>query len=359
MIASTLLRRLTAPADPDSFLAALDPRWGTRLRGVVESVTPLTSSAATLTIRPGRRWAGHVPGQFVTLGVEVDGVMHHRCYSLSAPPRTLGGRQLLEVTVQAVEGGTVSTHLVRHTRPGDVVLLSPAEGNFTLERSESTSLLFLTGGSGITPVMAMLRSLAEQARPAPTLDVVLVHHAAEPERCLFLDELYHLARSNEWLRLTIEFTRVGDGAPRVGEALDRQCPDWRDREVFTCGPESMRDAVLAHWGAAGLLDRVHVESFVPARSAPTSTHDAAVESVVRFARSDRDVLADPTTSLLELAEDAGLTPPSGCRMGICHTCSTRLLDGCVRDLRDGRRHEAGGHIQLCVSSSEGDLTLDL
>lgn len=346
-----LLGRLTTPLDADAYLSLVNPRWGTRLRGVIERVSPVTDSAATVSIRPGVRWGGHRPGQFVTVGVDVDGVRHQRCYSLTSLPSTRG---LIDITVQAHEGGTVSTHLVHDARPGDVVQLSQADGDFTLPDRIPDRLLFVTGGSGITPIIGMLRWLATQGRRP---DTVLLHHATAAQRCLFLDELDEMGRAQDWLRVTTTFTGEPGGRRLDGRRLDELCTDWRDRDAYVCGPTTLLDVAADNWDAAGRLDQLHVERFTPDLLLPPHD-DRAGTSVARFAASDVDVLADPGTPLLEVAEDAGLTPPAGCRMGICRTCSTRLEQGCVRDLRDGRILSAGQHVQLCVSAAAGDVVLD-
>ena len=365
--AADLLHRLATPLDPDAYLSLLNPRWGTRLRGVVERVEPVTDDAACLTIRPGRSWAGHRAGQFVTIGVDVDGVRHHRCYSITTPE---GPARTFRITVQATDGGLVSDHLVRRAGPGDVLQLSQAEGDFTLpdprvdgarERDPidpPAPLLMITGGSGLTPVLSMLRTLAR--RPGQH-DVVLLHHATERERCLHLDELEQLDAAHPWFRCTTTFTRP-DGRPAPGTRLDagrleQLCPDWRSREIYACGPEPLLRAVTEQCERAGRSDALHTERFV--RSIPASRPDADDVGTARFSMSGVDAPSDGATNLLELAEGAGLAPASGCRMGICHTCSTRLEHGCVRDLRDGRLLEAGQHVQLCVTAAVGDVSIDL
>lgn len=353
-----LLGQLASPLDLDAYLSLLNPRWGTRLRGVIERIEPVTAEAASLTIRPGRGWEGHRAGQFVTLGVDVDGVRHHRCYSLTSPE---GGRAgTIEITIQATDGGVVSNHLVHRARRGEVVQLSQAEGGFTLpDDAPDGGLLFVTGGSGLTPVMGMLRTLARRA-DAP--DVVLLHHATGPDRCLFLDALQELGRRHDWLHVVTTFTRSDGSDPRAArfdrQRLDALCADWRSREVFACGPERLLDAVVEHCAGAGPSGEVHVERFVRdlgARLDPTGGYAGAA----RFTKSGVEVASDGATPLLELAEAAGLAPASGCRMGICRTCSTRLDQGCVRDLRDGRLLEAGQHVQVCVSAAVGDVALEL
>src|SRR3954471_11111829 len=152
---------LATPLVPDDYLDMFAPlRAGAALRGRIESVHPETADAATLVIRPGADWAGHVPGQYVRIGVEVDGVRQWRAYSLTHGPRPDGR---ISITVKAVPDGLVSHYLVHRTRPGTLVHLEQAAGEFVLptpslvEPVETTKLLFVTAGSGITPAIGMLR----------------------------------------------------------------------------------------------------------------------------------------------------------------------------------------------------------
>ncbi len=349
----------------DTYLPALNPLWGPRLRGVVERITPLTPSSASITIRPGRGWTAHQAGQFVTVGVDINGVRHQRCYSITSSETDQSGR--IDIAVTAVPGGLVSNHLVRRAGPGDILQLDGPSGDFTMDRSVGAPLLFVTAGSGITPVMAMLRTLAgrESAGDHAGSDVVLIHHAPNRASTMFGAELDGLAARHPWLRVEPVHTRggidSGDGRHLTATRLDDLCPDWAEREAFVCGPESLLDFTLDHWDANGVGERLHLERFTPpsALGLADGERDSAGErATVRFLASGIDTDAGSGPTLLDVAEAAGIAAPSGCRMGICHTCTTRLDAGCARDLRDGRLIEAGSHVQLCVSVAAGDITLD-
>jgi len=360
----SLLDRFTSPQYPGLLVQALNPRWGSKLpgarnQGTIESVTPTGRDAVAVRIHAPRGWAQHVPGQFVTIGVDVDGVRHHRSFTLTSVPRSPGS--LIEITVQAQVDGLVSRHLVDSALPGEVVQLDGPHGDFVLPEMP-TPLLLLTGGSGITPAIAMVRTLARLPRGA---DVVLVHHAASNVDILHGRELASMAESHDWLRLVVIETRADDGRSIPGthldaERLDDLCGDWRDRDAFVCGPESMLEFVRGHWADQGVQQRLHLESF----SAP----DLGVASVdpedagpfdVQFAGSACRADAPADATLLAVAEGAGLRPANGCRMGICHTCSTPLRSGVARDMRNGRLVEAGTNVQLCVSAAAADVVLDL
>jgi ferredoxin-NADP reductase len=345
---------LTTPLLPDDYLGLVNPLWSAReMRGRVEAVQPETADATSLVIRPGLGWAGHRAGQYVRIGVDINGVHHWRTYSLSSPPNRTDG--CITITVKVFPQGRVSGHLVRRVTRGAIVRLAPAAGEFVLPDKLPPRLLFVTAGSGITPVAAMLRSLAAGAQMP---DVVLVHSAPTAADVIFGAELRALAARLPSLRLYERHTRADTGEPRgrltVAQILDI-CPDWSKRDVWACGPPQMLDDVERHWRAAGMADRLHVERFRP----PTASV-SGVGGRVRFVTSGREADADGGTSLLFVGEGAGVLMPSGCRMGICYSCVARLRSGLVRDLRSGHEHgDEGELIQTCVSAAAGDVEIEL
>ena len=337
-------RWLATPLLPDDYLAMVDPLWSTReLRARVEALLPEADGATTLVLRPGADWRGHVAGQSVRVAVEIEGVRHWRSYSLSSPPRPDGR---LTLTVKAVPGGLVSRQLAERTAVGDVLPLGQATGDFHLPATVTRPLLFVTAGSGITPVMAMLRSLAPTGVP----DAVLVHSAPSADRVLFGAELRALAAAHRRLRL-VERHTARQGRLDLAE-MDRLVPDWQERQAWVCGPAGLLDAAEQRW--ADLHGRLSLERFRPRLLADDGTQGGPVT----FARSGRTV--ETAGGILDAGEGAGVLMPSGCRMGICHGCVVPLLQGRVRDLRTGAVHgEEGDLVQTCVSAPCGPVELDL
>jgi ferredoxin-NADP reductase len=334
---------LTTPVVPADYLDVVAPlRNATVLRARIEAVRPETSDAVTLVLRPGRGFRPHTPGQYVRLGVDVDGVRLWRAYSVTSAP----GR--LSVTVNAVKDGAVSNHLIRHARRGMLVNLDQPAGDFTLPPTRPEKVLFVTAGSGITPVMGILRSALHELN-----DVVLVHSAPRREAVVFGDELRTLAAEHR-IRLVERHTRT-DGRITPAE-LTALVPDLTERQTWACGPNEMLDDLGAHFAEAGIPQNLHVERFRPTVIA---TGDGGK---VTFGRSGTVVDADGSTPLLEAGEAAGVLMPSGCRMGICFSCVLPMTEGAVRDLRDGSITTAvegdNVKVQTCVSAAAGNCHLD-
>lgn len=348
------------PLRVSHYLELANPLWSTHtLRARVLEVRAETADASTIVLRPGRGWRPHRAGQFVPVTVVVGGRRHVRTYSITTAPGQLAGRDDIAIAAKAIPGGVVSNHLVRKLTAGDYVTLGLPQGEFVLPESAPVRPLFLTAGSGITPVMGMLRDL--EARRALD-DVVHVHWAPTASDVIFAAELARLARDFPGYKVRVVTTREAatPGDPHrhfSPAALAALCPDWRQRDVFACGPQPLLDAGLAHWTEAGLAARFHVERFHAPLAAPPT--ELAGGRVV-FRTSGVAVDADGTTNLLRVAEASGLNPPHGCRMGICHTCTATLASGCVRDVRDNRLcAEPGTRVQICVSAAAGGCELEL
>jgi ferredoxin-NADP reductase len=210
-------------------------------------------------------------------------------------------------------------------------------------------VLFITAGSGITPVMSMLRTLVRRDQ---ITDVIHLHSAPTADDVMFGGELDQLARDHAGYQLRLRATR-SQGRLDLSR-LATEVPDWRDRQTWACGPESMLNAAERAWSAAGVGDRLHLERFAVSRAAP-----AGAGGTVTFAKSGKSTTADAATSLMDAGESTGVQMPFGCRMGICQSCVVGLVDGHVRDLRTGVVHEPGTRVQTCISAASGDCVLDV
>ncbi|WP_251141479.1 ferredoxin reductase [Streptomyces albidoflavus] len=338
-----LLEMVTTPLLPSDYLDLVSPlRAGADLRGRIEAVRPETRDAATVVIRPGRGWRGHTAGQYVRIGVDVDGVRLWRAYSITSPTNRQDG--CVTITVKAILDGKVSNHLVRRAKPGTLIQLDQATGDFVLPQTKPAKVLLLTAGSGITPIMGMLRDTALD-------DAVMIHCAPRPRDVIFRSELHGLAAAGK-LRL-IEVHTATDGMLDISR-LDELVPDWAERETWACGPTGLLDAADEHWSRHGVQERLHTERFRP------GTVVAGDGGEVTFSATGKTVDADGATPLLDIGEEAGVLMPSGCRMGICFGCVTPLRAGSVRDLRTGEitAAEPGVLIQTCVSAAAGPCDIE-
>jgi stearoyl-CoA 9-desaturase NADPH oxidoreductase len=332
---------VTTPLVPEDFLDLVAPvRSRSTLRARIVEVRPETRDAATIVLRPGPTWRPHVPGQFLRVGVDVDGVRLWRAYSLTSVPQRPDGT--VSITVKAIPGGRVSTHLVRNARAGDLFHLDQAAGEFVLPAPAPARTLFLAAGSGVTPIVGMLRSHLDELD-----DVVVVHCATSRDDAIFGDELRDLAGCGR-IRL-VEVLADRDGLLDPVD-LATIVPDVHEREVWACGPAGLLGAVERHWAAAGLASRLHVERFVAAVAV-----DAGDGGTVSFVSSGREVEVAGDQSILDAGEAAGVLMPSGCRMGICFGCVVPLRAGAVRDLRTGEvtTVDTGEDVsvQTCISTA--------
>jgi ferredoxin-NADP reductase len=373
-----LLDILTGPHGVDRYAELLDPTLASdRHLAEVVATQPETDDTVTLTLTPPKGWAsGQLPrprhGQAVNLTVEVDGVRHTRSFSVASltPNRWT-------VTVRENPGGTVSPFLVHRARPGMFVEVGAPFGEMVLPRDAGADagLLLVSGGSGITPVMAMVRELRRAgrlARPGSRLaaspgvlpQVTFLHYARRPEELIFATELAELGDAFVNLDVVVVHT-----APDAPDGNDRGLRGHFRREhvaalrhdvdaarTFVCGPRGLAEAVR---GWISDEARLTCEFFSP--PAITSGGDHA-EGTLRFAPGDVQVATDGR-SILEQAEDAGLSPEHGCRMGICHSCVQTVTAGSVRDLLTGEVRTATDaapvEAQLCISAADGDCTVAL
>jgi stearoyl-CoA 9-desaturase NADPH oxidoreductase len=392
---SSLLEALAAPHGVDRYLELVLPSLSLHdLRAEIVEVRRSTPTSVTLRLRPNEVWQGFQAGQFVSLAVEIDGVRRTRCYSPASSQHAGDGE--LELTIRAHAQGLVSQYLRDNAHPGMVVELAQAGGDFVLPPTRPERLLLISGGSGVTPVMSMLRTLCDEGHEAP---VTFLHYARHERDVTYRVELEELAGRHPNVQVVYVYTREAQpksasaGALRAEPAgtppakpADRQLtePDsklrgrklrggklhghltrgqlravdsrYREAEVYVCGPPGLIEATRTLWAQDGHEERVHSESFLPPRLLTTP---GETSGSVRFAASGVETPSDGIT-LLEQAEQAGLAPAYGCRMGICHTCTCRKLAGTVRNINSGELSSyEEEEIQICVSVPAGDVELDL
>ncbi|GAA5120651.1 ferredoxin reductase [Haloechinothrix salitolerans] len=351
----SLAERLLTPHGIDRYLELVDPllvRFEIRAR--VTGVAHPTHDTVTLTLSLNRAWRGFSAGQYVRVSVDIDGVRRTRCYSPANSQ--YGDPRTLELTIKVDPNGLVSRHLHEHAHEGMVLGISDPDGTFTLPTWRPDSLLFISGGSGITPVLSMLRTLHDEGYKGR---VAFLHYSNTADDVLYRDVLTALADDSETIDVALGYTATETGADVHGlftaEHLDAVAPWWREAETYLCGPQGLMDAVRTTYAENGVSEHLHTEEFSP----PALEIDTAnATGTVRFSRSGRES-ANSGDVLLEQAEQAGLRPEHGCRMGICFSCTQVKTSGCVRNALTGELSaEEDEEIQLCISVPVGDVNIN-
>ncbi|WP_244929374.1 ferredoxin reductase [Nocardioides sp. W7] len=356
VLRSRTLAALTSPHSVDRYLELVNPMWAAReVRARIVDVTrevdvPGHPPVATLTLQPTSTWRGHRAGQHVQVGVEVDGARRTtRVFSISSSDSRPGERFTITVRANpdASRRQSVSRWLVEHARPGTVLHLSQAQGDFVLPDRVPEHVVMISGGSGITPVMSMLRSLQRRSHRGR---VTFLHYAQSPEHQIFAGELEEARRSGHGIDVHLLHPELGD--PALSPAyLHRLVPGYRDVATWACGPAPLMEAVLASYDGSEAL---RTEYFRPPRAGTGASGGELV-----FSRSGA-AAANSGAPLLEQAEAAGLTPESGCRMGICLSCVSRKSEGTVRNVVTGEESSLPDEdIRICVSAPVGDCTVYL
>ncbi|MCQ9427230.1 hybrid-cluster NAD(P)-dependent oxidoreductase [Pseudomonas sp. LJDD11] len=360
-------------ADTDHW-SAYGAQWGSGDTRRIEclSVVDETHDVKTFTFHcPDYSALAYEPGQFLTVSPVIDGQSVSRCYTLSSTPTR---PFTFSITVKRVPGGAVSNWLHDNLRAGHALAASGPAGIFTPVAAPARKLLYLSAGSGVTPVMAMTRAAADLHAD---LDIVFVHSARTPKDIIFRDELARLERSMPRLRTLFFCEGLGDEPDWSGpvgrlsvEELQRQIPDYQEREVFTCGPKGYMDAVKSLLGSAGFdMQRYHQESFditaevVAEAPAPAATPGQEQGTfTVRLARSGKEFTMTASQTVLAAAKAAGAVVPSSCSQGVCGTCKTAVLEGSVEMNHNGgiRQREIDKGLRLlCCSRPTSDLVVDL
>jgi ferredoxin-NADP reductase len=350
----TVARRFGLDRQTEFWLREIDSSWSLRdLRARVVEVKSETHDVKTFVLAPNRRWPGHRAGQFVTVEVEVDGVRMTRCYSLSSAP----GDRHCAITVKRVTDGRVSSWLHDHLQRGDGLAIGRPAGDFVVPSPIPERLLLLSGGSGVTPVMSILRDLVNRKA---IRDVVFVHAARSARDVIFAAELEQLAGRHPELRLAIILEDDAVGGRIDAAKLFAIVPDFDHRQTWLCGPPGMMDALSPIWTSAGITERLRVERFVPTPLPAPAMGTAPGQIALNLLRSGRRIETDGSRTLLDQLERAGERPAYGCRLGICNTCRCRKRAGIVENALTGAVSSEGEEdIRLCVSRARTDLELAL
>ncbi|SIT50358.1 Flavodoxin reductase ferredoxin-NADPH reductase family 1 [Paraburkholderia piptadeniae] len=375
--------RVTRPA----FWSALPERWTSDVEETLVCchVRQETHEVKSFFFRsPQGRSFSFQPGQFITLELEIDGDTINRCYTISSSPAR---PHTMSISVKRTPGGKVSNWLHENLQPGTSVRVLGPAGDFTCARHPAHKYLFLSAGSGITPLMSMSRAHHDLVEDR---DIVFVHSARTPDDIIFARELDLIAANQTNFRTSFVCERVGARTNWPGitgfltlPLLKLIAPDFMEREIFTCGPAPYMKAVRDMLDEAG-FDRkqYHEESFsfetlienepeaaaevLEAEGKVGASHaNSASERMqtfsVTFSRSNRSVECASSQHVLDAARQAGVRLPSSCTQGMCGTCKVKLVSGQVDMKHNGgirQREIDQGMVLLCCSKPLSDLVVD-
>lgn len=351
---SPLAQVFTWPHRAESYLEFLAPTiGGTATKATVKIVRQETERAVSLVLQPNHRWPGHVPGQYVPFTVTINGRRHTRCFTLSGIE---AGCPV--VTIQAHDTGVVSKWANESVWAGDIVELGAPAGDFVLPADRNAPFLFIAGGSGITPIRALVDQLAGEGHQGK---VDILYYVPSSPEAIFLGHLKALEASSPNIKLHLAVTRGKEAGTLNGHFTEAHLKaigtDISKAHTYVCGPSGLISAVEQHWSNAGQYGRLTLERF-KAVELPVAVGGEG--QAVRFTDAALTTTAPAGRTLLETAEGAGLSPVSGCRQGICRTCTCRKLAGQVRDIRTGELSGTGEEdIAICVTVPVTAVTIEL
>ena len=342
----------------EASLGRLDPTLSLRhVRARVVAVRRETADVNTYVLRPNARFGSFRPGSYVTLNLEIDGKRVDRAYSLSSAPSEDG---LISITVKRVPGGLVSNYLADTLQRGAVLNLSVPTGQFLMPEQVPQKLLLLSAGSGITPVMSMLRHLLASGCQS---EITFLHFARSPEDVIFRDELDSIRSRHPQVRIAICVERADElwsGPTGLFDArlLEAHAPEFRAQETFLCGPAGFMKVVMqALESAQADLSKLHYERFNLDLDVSAFLGQA---QLVRFVRSGVESLSTGPRTILEQAEAHGVRIESSCRIGVCGTCRCSKRKGVVVDVTTGEASSEGeGFFYPCISVARGAVEVEL
>ncbi len=341
---SKLLAPFNQVAEWNRLAQWLNPVWSlSEVRARVVRVLDETPGVKSIWLKPNRIFRGFSAGQHVLLTLEIDGAKHSRCFSFSLAPRADG---LIRLTIKQNSNAIVSKS-AHQLSPGDVVTLSQAQGQFSPRRS-NRSVLMICAGSGVTPMMSLLKNIIAKGS---THSYVLLYSVRTIDDFIFAEELASLSAC--WPTLKIILHQSTKSGRLDAKQISQYVPDWNTRETLLCGPDGLMYTIEEMYKHGACSDLLQSENF-GRRAAPIDpdAHFYAVK------QGEQSFQVQAGQAILVGAESAGLSPRFGCRRGICRTCQCKKLTGTVINSLTGQHSGAGEEwIQLCVSTPQSAIEL--
>lgn len=352
-------RQLFNRDDPAAFfdplLERINPMWVRQyVPARVAEIIDETADTKTFVLKPARRWNGFEAGQHVNIGIEVDGVRYNRTFSLSSSPVQWREDGKVALTIKRLPDGLITNWMHDRVRPGQVLGLGAAFGDFRVPKAHE-SALYIAGGSGITPVLSQLETLAANAHRAP---VTLLYFVRTQADIIGAEKLYALRQRWSALTLKIIATQDGDTPEHLSDTHLDSVPGIEARRCYLSGPHGLMDSASALLQQRCIPEGSLHRTFFSVPKTPLMGD--ALGGDIHFSRSSINVTSEGNAALLDIAEAVKLSPRHGCRMGVCHQCSCKKTRGTVVNRLTGKASGPGEEtIQLCISVPQGPVSVDI
>jgi ferredoxin-NADP reductase len=353
-IGKQLFNRDNPAAFFDPLLAPVNPMWIQAYTPArIEQIIEETSDTKTFVLKPSARWGGFKAGQHINICTEINGTRNNRTFSLSSSPLLWQEQGLITLTIKRLSGGLVTNWLHDHLKPGAILGIGDAFGDFLLpERAQP--VLFIAGGSGITPILSQLEMMGRDNFRAP---VTLLYYVRTSLDVIARDKLEALAANYPALSLRIIVSNEGKNPRHLSDQDLESVPGLKARQIYLCGPRGLMDRARTFLHERGIAETDIHSTFFSASKVDLSKE--GLGGVVQFVKSSVEVSSEGDANLLDIAEAAGLSPRHGCRMGICHQCSCKKTSGTVVNRLTGQASGLGEeNIQLCVSVPNGPVSIN-
>jgi ferredoxin-NADP reductase len=315
-----------------------------RIKRVVKETSDAVSLVLDVPAHCSQRFR-YQAGQFLTLRVNVDGQDLRRCYSMSSAPV----EDDMQITIKRDPGGLVSNWLNDTASEGGEIHAAPPEGRFLL-RDDGDEIVAFAGGSGITPIMSLVRTALMNS----TRRIRLFYANRGRDSVIFADALDSLADAHAD-RLVVEHHYDDDSGVVTAAAVESFIACAGDADYYICGPGPFMDTVEAAVLDSGApRQRVHLERFEVAQVPDDATEDAQAtdEVIIELDRQKTTASYRAGNTLLQTARMAGLRAPSSCETGSCGTCMARIVAGSARMLNNDALDDdevAEGWVLTCQS----------
>lgn len=309
-----------------------------------------------------------VPGQFLNVAFSIGGARMNRSYSISSSPTQ---RDYVDLTVKREPRGAVSRHIVDLLKVGDLIEAGGPVGKFTFDGTEVKSIVLISAGVGITPMMSITRYLTERSWSG---DIFFIYTCRTPADFIFADEIVALQQRNPKLHVTVTSTKA-DGTDWKGsrgrltkELLTQTVPDLASHRIHICGPPTMMDATKAILTELGVPpDQVKSELFGATKPSPDAASTTAKVTAVKtgplvtFSKNNKSAKIRDGQTVLELSEELSIGIENSCRIGTCGVCKVKMTSGevmmAVEDSLDAD-DKANGMILACQAIPKTDIAVE-